>query len=145
VSGDGGRDAILYQPQHDEAVVLQYSVATDWKAKIWRTISRLQEIAPGRTKLLIYITNQKVGAEADDLRNRLLQKRGIALDVRDRHWFLERQFTNPQRERAAEDLIERVVEPYLRSRDLTPRTPAPLSSGETHARRQLDLPPGKSS
>ncbi len=40
-SGDGGRDAELWQPSDDPGVVLQYSVQADWKSKIRRTVRKL--------------------------------------------------------------------------------------------------------
>lgn len=71
-TGDKGRDAILFSPQEDETQVLQYSVvqysvAQDWKAKLHETLKKLSINVSG-TEILIYVTNQVIGADADTLR-----------------------------------------------------------------------------
>jgi hypothetical protein len=42
-SGDRGRDAELYTSTEDPSVVFQYSVASDWNAKIRRTAKTISE------------------------------------------------------------------------------------------------------
>lgn len=114
-SGDEGRDATLFAIDDADATAFQYSVAEDWVTKIRRTLKRLEETRPGRTRVLVYLTNRVVGAKADDLRKELAGK-SIHLDVRDRTWFLERVNSAPGRQAAADRVIEAILTPYLASR-----------------------------
>jgi hypothetical protein len=84
--GDGGRDGMLYQPQEDSSVVVQYSLSTDWTAKINSTLRRLADTFPGTTEL-IYVTNRSIGPDADDAVQKVRRKKGIHLDIRDKSWF----------------------------------------------------------
>jgi len=125
-SGDGGRDAELFVENVKPNVAIQYSVRTDWTAKIQETRRRVEQTAP-QTTLLIYVTNQKIGADADDVKSTLLDK-GISLDTRDRSWFIERLNTNSARAESAAEFCRAVVDPLLehdgvverRKSDLTP-------------------------
>jgi hypothetical protein len=40
-AGDQGRDAILYSPEQDDSLVLQYSVTDSWSDKIRATARRV--------------------------------------------------------------------------------------------------------
>ncbi|NTW99657.1 MAG: hypothetical protein HGB35_06980, partial [Geobacteraceae bacterium] len=128
-SGDEGRDAELFSPQAEPNVVIQYSVCTDWRAKINSTVRRLKETIPS-TLVLLYLTNQSVGAEWDDLKKNIRTKHGITLDVRDRQWFVERVFVSNARQQAAEELAESIVDPYLSSAGVGPHVQAELSTPE---------------
>lgn len=111
-SGDEGRDAELRSPEGDASVLVQYSVAEDWRDKILRTAKRLEKTKPD-ARVLIYVTNQQIGAAADDLRRRLRESERFHLDVRDRNWFLERQRASVRHEAAAEELAHDIVDPLL--------------------------------
>jgi hypothetical protein len=63
-SGDEGRDAELFSPQSEPEVVLQYSVTKDWPTKLRGTLRKVKSNLSG-AKVLIYVTNQKIGAAAD--------------------------------------------------------------------------------
>jgi hypothetical protein len=130
--GDEGRDAELFSPWGDSTVVLQYSVADDWRAKINKTVRRLKDTMPG-VLLLIYATNQAIGAEWDDLKKTLRTKHGIALDIRDRNWFVERVNTSVARQSAAEELAKAIVDPYLSCAGVGPHVQNQLSSPEAVA------------
>jgi len=54
-------------------VAIQYSVAADWDSKIRRTVKRLKEAFLGQIRILVYATNQRIGADADDLKRELLR------------------------------------------------------------------------
>jgi hypothetical protein len=110
-SGDKGRDGELFVLNDVPKTAFQYSVARDWKTKIKRTRNRLQETMPGITRLA-YVTNQLIGPDSDELVEEF-RKGGIALDIRDRNWFVDRELTFPQRAAAAEELAERIVAPLL--------------------------------
>lgn len=111
-SGDGGRDAELYVPSGDPTTAVQISVRADWEAKIKETASRLASTFPG-VRELIYVTNQVIGASGDPIKRSLRKERNLNLDLRDRHWFVERENTHAQRAIASERLAEQFVDPLL--------------------------------
>src|SRR5262249_32766188 len=98
-SGDDGRDSELFSPFSEPKVVLQYSVSTRWNDKIYRTVRRLQKTFPD-VNMLVFVSNQVIGAEADEVRRKLRQDHGLSLDVRDRNWFLDRVLGSRAREKA---------------------------------------------
>lgn len=130
-SGDGGRDSELFSPTKITSVVIQYSVSEDWKTKINKTISRLASTKPD-ARILIYVTNQIIGAKADNLRAQVITK-GLFLDIRDRNWFLERFDHDDMKRKAASDLIERYAHPYLEGREIIEQKRPALSSQESKA------------
>jgi hypothetical protein len=130
-SGDGGRDSELFSSEGSPFIAAQYSIAADWKAKILRTVNRLEESRP-KVRILLYLSNRQIGGQADDLRGELL-RRGVALDARDRNWFIERATSNEVRENAAQELIDRIARPYLEGEQIIDRPSSPLSSGEARA------------
>ncbi|MBL8167602.1 MAG: hypothetical protein JNJ50_05585, partial [Acidobacteria bacterium] len=111
-AGDDGRDSELFSPFSEPNVVLQYSVSTHWESKIYRTVRRLQETFPN-ANMLIFVSNQMIGAAADTIKRKLRQDYGLSLDVRDCNWFIDRVLGSPARERAAEELAKVIVDPYL--------------------------------
>ena len=128
-SGDSGRDGTLFAPAGDE-VAIQYSVSQDWKQKIRRTIRRLNEQFSGIVHVLVYVSSQRIGAAADDLKQELLQKHRVHLDVRDETWFLERVNSDDARQEAAEELARVIADPFLAGEDLVRRKSQALSSTE---------------
>ena len=66
-SGDGGRDAELFSPEGDPSVVLQYSVAEDWKDKIKDTANKVAKNFPS-CNLLVFVSPRVIGARADELK-----------------------------------------------------------------------------
>jgi len=131
-AGDEGRDAELFSPTSESTVVFQFSVAADWRAKINATVRRLKSTIPDAL-VLIYMTRQVVGPDADDLKKTLRTKHGLSLDIRDRHWFLERVLGSTSRQQAAEELARVIVDPYLSSVGVGPHVQAELSSSEAIA------------
>jgi hypothetical protein len=131
-SGDEGRDAELFSPSAEPNVVIQYSVAADWEFKITRTVKRTQTTIPDAT-ILIFLSSKIIGAKADSLKKRLRQESGLSLDVRDSSWFEDRVLGSLARERAAEELSEIIVDPYLASVGVAPHVPSELSSPEAIA------------
>lgn len=131
-SGDEGRDAELFSPNGIPNVVLQYSVAEDWRSKIVRTAKRLNETKPD-ARLLVYATNRVVGAAADQLKSDFLQKFGLVLDVRDQNWFLERQFSSRVQEVAADELAAAIADPYLKDQAGRPRRHTLLTGDEARS------------
>jgi len=109
--GDEGRDAVLDVPARPR-VVVQYSIAKDWRAKINGTLRRLKE-AGHPCEVLVYVTNQSIGPQGDGLQNSLLLDEGINLDVRDRAYFLSRIYRSAARSAAAEALSQRIITPLL--------------------------------
>ena len=131
-SGDEGVDAELFSPMSEPTVVVQYSVAAGWRAKINSTVRRLKETKPD-TLVLIYASNQVIGAEWDDLKKTLRTKHGLSLDIRDRNWFVERVFASTARQNAAEELATAIVDPYLAAAGVGPYVQSELSSPESIA------------
>src|SRR3989442_4624932 len=109
-SGDRGRDAELFSPESEPTVVLQYSVTKDFASKIRATAKRVRDECPAAT-VLVYVTNQEVGAHADAVKAEVRRKYSLSVDVRDRYWFLERVSTSVQREALAEEFAEEVADP----------------------------------
>ncbi len=130
--GDEGRDAELFSPLAEPTVVVQYSVAVDWRAKINSTVRRLKGTIPGAV-VLVYATNQVVGSEWDELKKALRTKHGLSLDVRDRNWFVERVLGSAAKQHAAEELATAIVDPYLSSAGVGPHVQSELSSPEAVA------------
>lgn len=133
--GDEGRDAELFSPNAEPNVLIQYSVTEGWRAKIDSTVKRLGKTFPNAL-VLIYVTNRVIGAEVDDLK-RQIRKQGLSLDVRDRHWFIERVAGSAQRQHAAEELATVVVDPYLSNAGVGPHVQDELSSPEAIAAATL--------
>jgi len=130
-SGDGGRDSELFQPEGKPFVAFQYSVQKDWKSKIRQTAKRLTAEFP-TVRIMIYMTNQQIGGQADELKGELLAS-GLSLDVRDRNWFLERASLDGIREQAADRIIEKIAKPYLTGEEVISKPSSPLTSNEARA------------
>ena len=105
-TNDLGRDAVLYQSGTEPDVVLQYSITTDWRSKVLGTVGRLAK-KKIKCRVLVYASNQEIGSRADELKSDLRRWR-IALDVRDRSYWVERR-ARSQATRAAAEHIERRV------------------------------------
>ncbi len=116
--GDRGRDGELFSADGIQRIVFQYSVTEYWDAKIKRLLPQIAENFPD-AQILVYVTNQVIGAEADPLKAKALADYNLTLDVRDRSWFLDRQSSNDQREIAAEKLAEEFVDPLLNDRGVS--------------------------
>lgn len=131
-SGDRGRDAQLIAPDNDPTVVLQYSVSEDWKAKIRRTAKQVSKNLPS-ARLLIYLTNRAIGAQADSVTQEIRRDPGIMVDWRDRSWFLDRCELDDARRAATERFVKAVADPILRDNGLLERRASPLTSVESRA------------
>lgn len=127
-SGDGGRDSELFTDAGEPTTAMQYSVTPEWSRKIKQTVERLNSTFPN-ISTLVYLTNQLIGAKADDLRKEL-RLAGKALDVRDRSWFLDRANIDRNREEAAESLARKFVDPLLPSGEADKNFVAGLDSDD---------------
>lgn len=127
-SGDGGRDSELFSPDEQPNVVIQYSVQYDWAAKIKGTAARLRETFP-HASILVYVSNQLIGARADGLRTEL-SKTGIYLDIRDKSWFVERCNVDQNRSAAAAELARVIVDPLLEASGIKHNSASALSGQE---------------
>jgi len=130
--GDAGRDATLFAPAGLDSVAIQSSVRQDWSTKVRETARRLRDTFP-QTTVLVYVTNQVIGARADDLKRDLQRDFSLFLDIRDRAWFLDRQDKSPQQEKAAERLAEAIVDPLLASREIIESKGVALTTLESRA------------
>ncbi|MFA4928762.1 MAG: hypothetical protein WC558_09610 [Patulibacter sp.] len=130
-SGDGGRDAKLFQPGGEETVAFQYSIRVDWSTKISSAVTTVKANFPKTTRL-IYVTNQEIGAKGDDAIAAARKNHAIDLDIKDQNWFLERRNTTPARQEAAEALGS-VADSFLASAGVIERKSAALTSPESQA------------
>lgn len=130
-SGDGGRDSELFSPTGAANVVFQYSVAENWSTKINKTITRIKSLNSSAS-ILIYMTNQIIGAKADVLRKAVLSN-GLYLDIRDRNWFLERFEHDDAKFKAATMLVDRYAKPYLEGSEIIANKRPSLSNQEAKA------------
>lgn len=131
-SGDRGRDAELFSTKDDPSVLLQYSVTADWNDKIKKTVTKIKQEFP-EVSLLVYATNQVIGANADELKKSLRKNENIFLDIRDRGWFVERLDFSQQTQITAEKLAQDIVDPYLASAAVIDKKAIALTSGEAQA------------
>lgn len=132
MSGDGGRDSELFSPKGKPNVLIQYSVTTYWKIKINQTVKRIKETFPSAV-LLIYVTNQVIGAKADALKSNLLDDYNLLLDIRDKTWFLDRTFISDSNVIVAEKLAEEYVDSLLKDKKIIESSPSTLSDTEHRA------------
>lgn len=130
-SGDGGRDSELFSSDGSTYVAIQYSVAKNFDAKVSRTVKRLEEKFD-KIRVLIYCTNQQVGAKGDELKQKCLTK-GISLDIRDKSWFLERYETNDSNYSSASQLVDVIARPLLASEKIIEKSRPALTSLESKA------------
>lgn len=128
-SGDGGRDAELFAPSGGTDTVVQISVARDWSGKIRGTVKRIRETVP-TARHLVYVTNHRISAQADELRRELRSKHELILDVRDQSWFLDRWNVDERRHASAERAAQAIVDPLLASSGVVQRVPGPLTRPE---------------
>lgn len=130
-SGDGGRDSELFSPDGVTYIATQYSVSADWEAKINRTIKRLAENFTN-IKVLIYLTNQVIGAKGDSIRQKCLIS-GVSLDIRDKNWFLERHDQDDIKYNASERLVNVIAKPILEGETIIEKSRPSLTSLESKA------------
>lgn len=130
--GDGGRDAELYLSKDEPLVVLQYSVTPSWKAKIQATAKSVSKNFVNAREL-IYVTNQVIGAKADDLRREIRREYKLSLDIRDRSYFLDRYAHDAHFKALAAQLSREIVDPYLEGKEIIERKAQALSDGESRA------------
>lgn len=131
-SGDGGRDAILYQPEDDETTALQYSVTKEWQRKVRHTLSRLSTTHP-KVQFLIFVSPSKIGADADDVRKQSRHDFHVSLDVRDQSWFVEREDRSATTRAAADHFSSYVVDPLLKDARVIDHGGITLDSDESKA------------
>ncbi|MFM5170380.1 hypothetical protein ACEUBH_03750 [Aeromonas veronii] len=130
-SGDGGRDSELFSSDGSVYVAAQYSVAKDFDSKVMKTINRLEENF-SKIRVLIYCTNQQIGAKGDALKIKCLAK-GISLDIRDRSWFLERYELDDQKYDCSCAFVNVIARPLLESESIIERSRPALTSIESKA------------
>lgn len=130
-SGDGGRDGMLFYADDEEAVAIQISLAQGWEEKVRKTVARLGNHHP-QVREIVYVTNREIGPAADD-RRRTLRQKGMTLDVRDRHWFVDRENKSAATRMATDEFCRLVVDPLLPQRDVFDRGRELLNGQESRA------------
>lgn len=124
--GDKGRDGQTYKPEEEDELFVQYSVTKSWVAKIDATVETLTKNF-GKSFSLIYMSNQVIGADADELRARH-RRNGVFVDIRDRSWFSERSYTHNQRTVARDEITRLIVDPLLAREGVAPAVASPLKA-----------------
>jgi hypothetical protein len=135
--GDRGRDAELFSIDGEANTLFQFAVRKDWDVKISETLKKLSTEFPATTAV-IFLSSQVIGAKGDAVRTRA-RKRGIALDIRDRSWFVERVEADDSRNKAAAELARVVVDSYLIDAGVAAGTPALERAEATTALVFLEL------
>ena len=130
-AGDLGRDSELFSPDGDPSTLLQYSVTANWPAKIRQTAKRIRENFKNAS-ILVYATNQVIGAKADELKKELRTTQKLVLDVHDRSWFIDR-LRGDERCKIAEELAVDIVDPYLAGREVIETKALTLDNYEAKA------------
>lgn len=130
-SGDGGRDSELFSPTGKNTIAIQYSVSQGWKSKINKTLKRITETLTD-VKVLIYMTNQAIGAKGDELKAKSLDS-GVVLDIRDKNWFLERFEVDDAKYEASSTLVDVIAKPFLEGEKVIERRRPALTSMESKA------------
>ena len=128
-SGDGGRDSELFSSDGATYVAVQYSVAKDFDPKVMRTIKWLEENFD-QIRVLIYCTNQQIGAKGDALKQKCIGK-GVSLDIRDKSWFLERYELDDNKYSCASQLVDVIARPFLESESIIEKSRPALTSIES--------------
>lgn len=131
-SGDGGRDSELFSSTGNTTIAAQYSVTGSWERKIKDTFDRISQVFSG-VKVLIYMSNQVIGAKADNLKQKGITEYGIFLDVRDRNWFLERYESDDNKYQASCHLSDLIARPFLEGEELIEKKRPALTSVEAKA------------
>lgn len=112
--GDGGADALLFAPEDDPSTLVQFSVRKDWSAKVKQTCARIKETFP-EVRVLIFVTNQPLGAEATAERRTIRTNYGIHLDPRDLEWLIAQRNASAANMAEGEELAVRIVDPIMES------------------------------
>ena len=120
--GDRGRDAELYVFNGEPGTMFQFAVRSDWNVKINETLKKLAVEFPS-SKAVVFLSSHQIGAQGDGIRKRA-REQGIALDIRDRSWFVERVDADDSRNAAAAELERVVVDPFLVDRGIVTGAPA---------------------
>jgi hypothetical protein len=132
MSGDGGRDAALLQPQGETQVVLQYSVSRDWERKIKDTAAKIRDNFP-QTTILVYVSPHEIGPKGDAIKGEIRTNYHFSLEIRDRSYFLTRESSTNQTLVASEEVSRVIVDPYLSSEDFLQNKLTVLSTHEARA------------
>jgi hypothetical protein len=109
-SGDGGRDSELFQCEGKSFIAFQYSVSSDWKNKIRRTVVRIIENFQGYQDNNIPKINKLVAT--DDLKKEI-RENGISIDIRDKKMVYRKSLIRDERQFAVERIIDKIARPYL--------------------------------
>jgi hypothetical protein len=132
-SGDEGRDAILFAPEGNTQIAIQYSITTDWKQKIRKTANTLRKNFSNQHTVLLYLTSIPLGPDAEQYRATILKDFGLYLDPRGASWFLDRVNRDRATEEAAERLAKLTVDRLLAADSIVASKGRALTSAEARA------------
>ena len=129
---DKGRDAILWQPEDEPTVIIQCSLRKDWEQKITESAKLIYRNFSD-TRILVYVTNQRIGPKADEQVAIVRKKYGLFLDIRDATWFLDRENRSRATATAADEFSRPIVDPILAKSSLIETSDDSLTSAEGKA------------
>lgn len=86
-----------------------------------------------RVNQIIYVTNQQIGTEGDEIKRKLRSEFQLILDIRDRNYFLDRFEGDHRRETVADNLARDIVDPFLQSKGVIEKKAQALTNAESRA------------
>jgi hypothetical protein len=108
---DAGRDAFLYEANGEPGVFIQHSTQQTFEEKIRGTLETLRKNG-FEPKHLIYCSPLDIIKRSDDIK-RELRLTGVALDIRDRNYFVSFRNQSAGRVAVSEELAKKLVDPLL--------------------------------
>lgn len=138
---DSGRDAFLYEAEGETGVYIQHSVQETFETKIRDTLETLQAKS-FNPRSLIYCSPRDIIKKCEPIK-RELRLKGVALDVRDRGYFVSLRNDSAGRVAASEDLAKKLADPHLGGVAATASIPHALTDHEEKmavAYFQISLP-----
>jgi hypothetical protein len=128
-TGDKGRDGELVGVPEAPRTLFQISAQVDWKSKLRETISTIRKNFPD-TFAIIFASSQEIGAKGDDIKAEA-RRNGLALDILDRSWFVDRVNESANRSAAAREFYSAIVPAKIDLAEITQPTVASLTTRES--------------
>jgi len=125
---DAGRDAFLHEADGEPGVYIQHSAQETFETKIRNTLETLRANA-FEPRQLIYCSPRDIIKKCDTIK-RELRLKGVALDVRDRTYFVTFRNQSAGRVAASEELAKKLVDPILKGAAATANIPHSLTENE---------------
>ena len=129
-SGDKGRDAEIKGIDGKPFILFQFSVTEAWESKIKDTAKKIKRNFK-EVRQYHYVTSFRIGALADELIQIVMDEFGLALQIKDCSWFIDRASNSKNKIDAAEYLIRCIALPYVKRLE--------VSGGLEYTRNELEI------